>query len=150
MAIMPSFRVRDSIVAEPRFLRIKVRANPKLKANSNPYAGEFAWTRVDDAFGWSALLGSSVGSEDVSPYAAAARADDLKGLPAAFISVAAIDLLMEEEVEYAPRLIRAGVPTELHVYPGTYHGSAQLLPKARISMTADRDSRDALRRAFHG
>jgi triacylglycerol lipase len=123
--IMPSFRVRDSTVAEPRFLRSKVRANPKLKANSNPYAGEFAWTRVDDAFGWSALLGPSVGGEDVSPYAAAARADDLKGLPAAFISVAVLDLLMD-------------------------HGSAPLLPKARISMAADRDSRDALRRAFHG
>ena len=122
----------------------------KLKAISNPYAGEFAWTRVDDAFGWSALLGPSVGGKDVSPYAAAARADDLRGLPATFISVAALDLLAEEEVEYATRLIRAGVPTELHVYPGTYHGSAPLVPKARISMAADRDSREALRRAFHG
>jgi acetyl esterase/lipase len=122
----------------------------KLKANSNSYAGEFAWTRVDDAFGWSSLLGPSVGGEAVSPYAAAARADDLKGLPATFISVAVLDLLMEEQVEYATRLIRAGVPTELHVYPGTYHGSAPLVPRARVSLAADRDWREALRRAFHG
>lgn len=74
----------------------------------------------------------------------------MKGLPPTFISVAVLDLLMEEEVEYAMRLIRAGVPTELHVYPGTYHGSAPFVPKARVSMAADRDSREALRRAFHG
>lgn len=121
-----------------------------MKANANPYAGEFAWTRVDDTFGWSALLGATVGREDVSPYAAAARAENLSGLPPAFISVAALDLLMEEQVEYATRLIRAGVPTELHVYPGAYHGSAPMVPKARVSMAADRDSREALRRAFHG
>jgi acetyl esterase/lipase len=120
------------------------------KANANPYAGEFAWTRVDDAFGWSALLGPVVGGDDVSPYAAAARADDLSRLPPAFISVAPLDLLMEEELTYATRLIRAGVPTELHVYPGTYHGSAPMVPKAGVSVAADHDAREALRRAFHG
>jgi len=121
-----------------------------LKADGNPYAGKFAWTRIDDTFGWSALLGPAVGREDVSPYAAAARAEDLNGLPAAFISVAVLDLLMEEQVEYATRLIRAGVQTELHVYPRAYHGSASIVPKARVSIAADRDSREALRRAFHG
>jgi acetyl esterase/lipase len=104
--------------------------------NTNPYAGEFAWTCVDDAFGSSALLGPALGGENVSPYAAAARAGDLSGLPPAFISVAALDLLLEEEVAYAQRLIRAGVPTELHVdsrYPAMYAAVAEDYGPAAIS-----------------
>ena len=124
----------------------RTAVNPDL----NPLAGEFSWTREDNAFGWSALLGSSLGIPDVSPYAAAARAEDLKGLPPTFLSIAVLDLLMEEELEYARRLVRAGVPLELHVYPGTYHGFVPTCPKARVSIVAERDSREALRDAFHG
>lgn len=56
---------------------------------------------------------------------------------------------MEEQLEYARRLLRAGVPVELHVYPGAYHGFADMCPKARVSIATDRDSREALRRALH-
>ncbi len=121
-----------------------------VHSSANPWAGEFAWTHQDNAFGWSALLGSALGGPDVSPYAAAARAEDLSGLAPTFLSIAALDLLMEEELEYARCLARAGVPLELHVYPSTYHGFAPTCPKARVSLAAARDSRDALRRAFHG
>ena len=86
----------------------------------------------------------------MSPYAAAARAGDLSGLPPTFLSVAAMDLLMEEELDYAQRLACAGVPLELHVYPGTYHGFVPSCSKARVSMAAARDSFDALTRAFLG
>jgi acetyl esterase/lipase len=113
-----------------------------MDANLNPLAGEFAWTREDNAFGWSALLGPSLGKPDVSPYAAAARAEDLKGLPPTFLSLAVLDLLMEEELEYARHLVRADVPVELHLYPGTYHGSVPTFPKAGVSIVAERDSRD--------
>ena len=116
----------------------------------NPWTGEFAWTKEDNAFGWSALLGTAVGGKDVSPYAAAARAGDLSGLPPTFLSVAAMDLLMEEELDFAQRLACAGVPLELHVYPGTYHGFVPTSPKARVSVAAARDSLDAINRAFHG
>jgi acetyl esterase/lipase len=121
-----------------------------VSATVNPLAGEFAWTREDNAFGWSALLGSSLGKPDVSPYAAAARATDLSELPPAFLSIAALDLLMEEELEYARRLVRAGVPVELHVYPGSYHGFVPMCTNTRVSIAAERDSGEALRRAFHG
>ncbi len=121
-----------------------------VQARKNPWTGEFAWTKEDNAFGWSALLGPAVGGEDVSPYAAAARAGDLSGLPSTYLSVAAMDLLMEEELDYAQRLACAGVPLELHVYPGTYHGFVPTCPKARVSIAAARDSFDALHRAFHG
>ena len=118
--------------------------------NTDSSTGQFAWTQEDNAFGWSALLGSALGGPDVSPYAAAARAQDLKGLPATFLSIAALDLLMEEELEYARRLARSGVSLELHLYPATFHGFVPTCPKARVSVAAARDSYEALRRAFHG
>ncbi len=48
---------------------------------SHPYTGEFIWTPEATRFGWTALLGQEPGGPDVSPYAAAARAEHLEGLP---------------------------------------------------------------------
>jgi len=87
--------------------------------------------------------------EIVSPYAAAARATDLTNLPPACIPTGALDLFVDENIQYAQRLIQAGVPTELHVYPGAFHGFDIFAPSAMVSkqFKADRDS--ALRRALH-
>ena len=115
--------------------------------NPHPYTGEFIWTNQANHFGWSSLLGCEPGGEGVSPYAAAARAEHLAGLPPAYISVGALDLFLEEDLEYARRLIRAGVPTELHVYPGAYHGY-HLAPQAWMSRLEAANSADALRRAL--
>jgi acetyl esterase/lipase len=57
------------------------------------------------------------------------------------------DLFLEEDIEYARRLIRAGVPTELHVYPGAFHGY-NLVADAQVSQTALRDELSALKRAL--
>jgi acetyl esterase/lipase len=113
----------------------------------HPYTGEFIWTAQANRFGWRALLGQEPGGPDISPYAAAARAESLVGLPATFISVGALDLFLEEDLEYARRLIRAGVPTELHVYPGAYHGF-NMVADAQVSQVAARDQLAALKRAF--
>jgi acetyl esterase/lipase len=118
-------------------------------AAPHPITGEFFWTAPHNRFGWTCLLGQAPGASDVSPYAAAARAVDLAGLPPAFISVGALDLFLEEDLEYARRLVRAGVPAELHVYPGAYHGF-DVLAAAQVSNAANRDSLEALRRALHG
>jgi len=91
------------------------------------------------------LLGTAPGSDNVSAYAAAARADDLSGLPPTFISTGALDLFLEEDMDYARRLIRQGVPVELHVYPGAYH-AFDFLTNAPIAAAARRDSLAALRR----
>lgn len=87
----------------------------------HPVTGEFIWTPHNNKFGWSALLGHEPGGEGVSPYAAPARAEDLAGLPPSFISTGSLDLFLDEDIDYARRLIRAGVPTKLHVYPGAVH-----------------------------
>lgn len=117
--------------------------------NANPHAGEFVWTPESNHFGWSSLLGFPAGGEGVSPYAAAARADDLTGLPGTFISVGALDLFAEEDIDFARRLMRAGVPTELHVYPGAYHGF-DIVSEAAVTRKAHQNSISALRRALHG
>ncbi|MCQ8242349.1 alpha/beta hydrolase [Rhizosaccharibacter radicis] len=119
-----------------------------LTVEPGPHAGHFVWTREKNRFGWRALLGNAAGGPDTSPYAAAARAADLSGLPPAFISVGALDLFIDEDIEYARRLITAGVPCELHVFPGAYHGFDSA-PQVRSAMVARNRSRAALRRALH-
>lgn len=116
-------------------------------AEPNSFAGEFIWHTENNRFGWTALLGEEPGGPGVSPFAAPARASDLSGLPPTFIGTAALDLFVDENIEYARRLIRAGVPTELHVWPGAFHGF-DLLPGPAISNAARNSSREALRRAL--
>lgn len=120
-----------------------------IAAEPNPVAGEFIWTPHNNRFGWSALLGGTPGGRDVSPYAAAARATDLTGLPPAFIACPTLDLFIDEDIAYATRLARAGVPVELHVYPGGFHGFDIFGGDAPCSVRARRDSREALRRGLH-
>ncbi len=114
---------------------------------TDPAIGRHVWTREASAFGWSCLLGGMHGSEAVSPYAAAARAMDLSGLPPAFIACGALDFFIDENLDYARRLIHAGVPTELHLYPGAPHGFT-LMEGSHSCQQFERDSRAALRRAL--
>src|SRR5688500_10473780 len=107
------------------------------------------WTREANLLGWRCYLGHEPGVGDVSPYAAAARADDLRGLAPAFIGVGTLDVFRDENIEYAQRLLAAGVPTELHVYPGAPHGFEGLAPQAAVSQQFLRDITDALRRAMY-
>jgi acetyl esterase/lipase len=118
-----------------------------VQADPSPYLGQFVWTRAANLFGWTSLLGQSPGGPDVSPYAAAARAGDLAGLPPTYIICGALDLFLEEDMDYARRLIRAGVPTELHIYPGAPH-AFMFVPDAAVSKTYARDSMTALKRAL--
>lgn len=112
-----------------------------------PFAGEFLWTASHNLFGWTALLGGSPGGDDVSAYAAPARAEDLAGVAPAYIMAGALDLFADESLEYARRLIQAGVPTEIHVYPGAFHGF-DLAPHAEIALAARASSLAALTRAL--
>jgi acetyl esterase/lipase len=107
------------------------------------------WNRDANHLGWKAYLGRDGGGADVSPYAAASRATDLTNLPPAFIPVGALDLFVDENIEYAQRLIQAGVPTELHVYPGAFHGFDLFAPSAAVSKQFKADRDNALKRALH-
>lgn len=113
----------------------------------NAFTGHHLWTNEHNRFAWSALLGATPGGVGVSPYAAPARATDLRGLPPTLITVGQLDLFLEEDIDYATRLMQAGVPTELHVYPGAYH-AFDLEREARVSQAMARDRLNALQRAF--
>lgn len=113
----------------------------------HPYVGEFVWTPERNHYGWKALLGVEPGSEGVDETAAPARAKDLSGLPPTFMHIGALDLFLEENLEYARRLVRAGVPTEFHLIPGAYHGSGMAFNAPQSQLVNDLRLK-ALRRAF--
>jgi acetyl esterase/lipase len=113
-----------------------------------PHIGKFIWIAESNRFGWTSLLGVPAGSADVPAGAVPSRVENLAGLPPTFISVGAIDLFVDEDVEYARRLINAGVPTELHVTPGAYHGYDLLAPDAAASRRFTESWTAALNRAF--
>jgi acetyl esterase len=88
-----------------------------------------------------------LGSAPASPYAAPARAADLSGLPPAYIATAEFDPLRDEAITYALRLLQAGVPVELHQWPGTFHGSQAIL-SAAVSQRQIAELTAALRRGL--
>ena len=102
------------------------------------------WPPSANRYGWTAYLGEAKGGDDVSHYAAPARATDLAGLPPTLISVGGLDGFCDEDIDYALRLRHAGVPVELHVYPGAPHGFDDLAPLTAISQRARRDVADWL------
>lgn len=105
------------------------------------------WNSEANELAWKAYLGNGAGGE-TPIYAAPARATDLSGLPPAYINVGALDLFIDEDIEYAQALQRAGVPVELRVYPGAFHGSNSLVADAPLSLRWKADELDALRRAW--
>ncbi|MEO7248011.1 MAG: alpha/beta hydrolase, partial [Novosphingobium sp.] len=87
-----------------------------------PHVGRIIWTAVDNRFGWESFLGQKPGGRHAPKGAVPARVENLAGLPPAWIGVGSIDLFFDEDVEYARRLNNAGVPAELIVVPGAFHG----------------------------
>lgn len=99
-------------------------------------AGLGVWDRTANETGWTALLGSRRGGPDVPAYAAPARAEDLTGLPPAFLDVGSAETFRDEVVAYASRVWQAGGVAELHVWPGGFHGFDGFAPQAAVSQAA--------------
>lgn len=91
----------------------------------HPYAGTIGLGADQMRFAWASYLGD-VGTLDAWPYAAPARAENLGGLPPVFLAAGALDPVIEENLEFAQRLIRQGVATTLHVFSGAPHGFDRL------------------------
>jgi acetyl esterase/lipase len=107
------------------------------------------WPPNANRYGWSAYLGEARGGPGVPVYAAAARATELAGLPPTFISVGALDGFSDEDIDYAVRLRHAGVPVELHVYPGAPHGFDSLAPGTKLARRANRHLLEWLTNQLH-
>jgi acetyl esterase/lipase len=109
------------------------------------YTDTPVWHRPNAVLSWRYYLGG----EPPTQYAAPARAADLSGLPPAYIDVCEFDPLRDEGIEYAQRLAQAGVHAELHLYPGTFHGSS-MIPGITIAERMFRDANQAVRRLLRG
>jgi acetyl esterase/lipase len=89
------------------------------------------WNRPQAELSWDAYLGPGVRGTDAVPiYAAPARATDLSELPPAYVSVKQFDPLRDEGIAYAVAMQAAGVNVELHLSPGTFHGSGRITDAA--------------------
>jgi acetyl esterase len=105
------------------------------------------WSRPQAVQSWQWYLGDAYGTDDVSPYAAPARATDVSGLPPAYISTMEFDPLRDEGILYALKLLAAGVSVELHSFPGTFHGSA-MVTGAAVTRRGGAEGMVVLRRAL--
>ena len=111
------------------------------------HVGKIIWTPQKNRFGWESFLGARPGGRSV-PGGVPARVGNLAGLPPAWIGVGSIDLFHDEDVDYAQRLNNAGVPTELIVVPGGFHGFDNARFAAPITRWFNAAKLDALRRGL--
>ena len=112
---------------------------------ANPTTGEFIWTRASNRFGWSSLRGDYAADDNRRGWFSPTLAESLAGLPPTFINVGGLDLFLDEDMDYALRLSAAGVPCELHVYPGAFH-AFNLVAESGVAQQANDDLLRAIRR----
>jgi len=97
------------------------RTGTSNSPHQNESTGTFSWLPAPNRFCWNCLRGGYNLDDDRIGLFSPSMQRDLQGLPPSFISVGSLDLFLEEDVEFALRLSRAGVAVELHVYPGAPH-----------------------------
>ena len=112
-----------------------------------PHIGTLGWTAESNRYGWRSFLGQEPGGHKVPARAVPARLADLSGLPPAYIAVGALDLFVEEDIQYASRLLNAGVPVELQIVPGAFHGFDGIGRDTAIAQRFTASKIGALRRA---
>lgn len=86
----------------------------------------------------------------LDPRASPLLADDLSGLPPAYIATAGFDPLRDEGEEYARRLREVGVAVGLRRHSGLVHGFANMATIGRASVPAMRETAGALRMGLAG
>ena len=113
----------------------------------NEFTNTPVWDRQSALISWQHYLGRQ--RENVPYYAAPARAEDLSGLPPAYIATSQFDPLRDEGIHYGLRLLQAGVAAEIHNFPGAYHGS-DTVTTAEISQRRLGEITRALRHGLNG
>lgn len=112
------------------------------------HIGTYIWNTASNRFGWSSLLGQPAGGSSVPHGSVPSRVTDLSRLPPTFIGTGSIDLFVQEDIDYANRLIAVGVAVELLVVPGAYHAFDAMSPDAAVTRLFKQAQMGALRRAF--
>jgi acetyl esterase len=122
---------------------------PVLNDRPMPSKYEFVATPGFDGPATELMWHHYLAGEQAPAGAVPARSSELGGVASALITCSELDPLRDEAVDYALRLMWAGVATELHVFPGTCHGFDSLLPGWEISQELFAIQGAALRRALH-
>ncbi len=120
--------------------------NRSLADVSNLIFDEREWNAGISKTAWSCYL--SKAEKCFLTYAIPGLSKDLSMLPPTYMALAEYDLLRDQGIEFSRRLMSAGVSTELHVYPRTYHGSYAISPEAETSKAFFKDFTSALRVNF--
>lgn len=137
----------DGMVAPVLFQMLH---QPVLDNRLTPSKDEFDSTPGFDGPATGLMWRHYLAGEPVPAGAAPGRRDDLAGVAPAFISCSELDPLRDEAVDYALRLMWAGVACELHLFAGTCHGFDSLAPEWETSAQLFALQGAALRRALHG
>lgn len=113
-------------------------------ASSHEVTDVGIWDRAGNIEAWEWFLGGN----EPDAYASPPLAEDLSGLPPAYIDVGSVDLFRDEDIAFVARLTASGVPVEFHLYPGAYHASERFAPDAGLSQRIWANRLEALRRAL--
>ena len=90
------------------------------------------WNTEKNKKAWKRYLREAYGTDFVSPYAAPARREDLRGLPPCYTFVGEIEPFYSETVEYVRRLREAGVEASCDVYPDWFHAYDLFFPAKKV------------------
>ena len=110
--------------------------------SSSQMAGAGIWHQADNEYAWRQVLGERHGSDDVTYLDAAARAEDVSGLPPTFLDAGSCETFRDEIVDFASRIWRAGGTADLHVWGGGFHGFDLVAPEAPLGAASWQTKRD--------
>jgi acetyl esterase/lipase len=146
-----ALRLRDEREVQPsHLLLIYPMLDDREGRSSRDVTDPELWNAKCNRLAWAAYLGDLHGTDDVPAYAAPARASSLAGLPPTTLLTGELDLFVDENLEFARRLIEQKVSMELHCYPAVHHGFNVHNPTAAVSQRFAADRDDALKRAMWG
>lgn len=145
LVAMLALHARDTLDVAPVF---QLLTFPMLDDRTTAHSAEHArrlrlWNEADNRFAWTAYLGGAD-----PEVAVPGRRADLEGLPPAWIGVGTNDLFYAEDLAYADRLRAAGVPCQIDVVQGAFHGFDTVAPKSGVARSFFGTRASALRDAL--
>lgn len=152
LAAAATLRARDERLPGPSFqvLQDAMLDDRHHRPSTYEHLGSGVWDRESSVTAWAAYLGpgdDTRGADgpcdrrDVPVYAAPGRAADepatLAGLPPTYLDVGAADLFRDDVLAFGAALTQGGVPTELHLWPGGWHGFSEMAADSRLGRLAN-------------
>ncbi|GAB77232.1 Acetyl esterase/lipase [Austwickia chelonae] len=147
-----SLQARDLRLPSPRYqiLQDAMLDDRHHRPSTFEHMDSGVWDRISSCTAWESYLGPAVAREEVSFYAAPGRAADhpevLRGLPSTFLDVGTEDLFRDDVLAFGAALVGAGVPTEMHLWAGGWHGFSEMAPHVRLAQDANEARRRFLAR----